>query len=531
MSRPSLLTASMNTTLPHPRQQQKNGTATLASLLEALTAAEVTGPTNIAVAKVRFDSRQVQPGDLFVAISHPGYHQDGHSFVVDALDRGAVGVVVGRPVAVPANVARVVVSDPPRALALLSAAREGWPASRLGIIGVTGTDGKTTTTTLIAGALQALGHTPAHISTVSLGTGAAASSNKSRQSTPEAPEIQRLLARATDHGADYAVIEATSHGLAQDRLYGTEVDVAVYTNITHEHLDYHGSIEEYVAAKARLLALQAPTPGLPAKPHPVAKAAVLNGDDAHCAHLRSLAQVPVMTYGIHQGADVQATSVAYDGLHLTMQVRTPWGSAQLRPQVVGPFNVANVLAALTTMGVLKWPLEAAVKAVRQQDGPPGRMEPIEAGQPFTVIVDYAHTPASLDAVLQALRPLTPGRLIVVFGSAGERDRAKRPMMGRVAAARADFFVLTDEDPRAEDRGRILADIAAGADDAGAHQGTHFLCCPDRRSAIRLAIERAEPGDTVLLAGKGHEQSIITGGHSEPWDDRAVARELLSDHAA
>ena len=384
----------MNTALPHTEQPESGSAPTLAALLDILPDAAVTGPTGVAVADVRFDSRQVQPGDLFVAISHPGYQHDGHNFVPGALDRGAVGVVVGRPVAVPADVAQVVVRDPPRALALLSAARAGWPAARLGIVGVTGTDGKTTTTTLIAGALQELGHTAAHVSTASLGTGAAVLPNKSRQSTPEAPEIQHLLAQATDHGADYAVIEATSHGLAQDRLYGTEVDVAVYTNITHEHLDYHGSIEEYVAAKARLLALQAPLPGVPAKPHPHAKAAVLNADDAHCAHLRSLAQVPVTTYGLHRPADVHAVSTTYDGLRPSVQVRTPWGNAQLRPRVVGPFNVANVLAALTTLGVLGCPLEATVPALCRQAGAPGRMELIEAGQPFAVIVDYAHTPAS-----------------------------------------------------------------------------------------------------------------------------------------
>ncbi len=517
----------MNTALPHTEQPESGSAPTLAALLDILPDVAVTGPTGVAVADVRFDSRQVQPGDLFVAISHPGYQHDGHNFVPGALDRGAVGVVVGRPVAVPADVARVVVRDPPRALALLSAARAGWPAARLGIVGVTGTDGKTTTTTLIAGALQALGHTAAHVSTASLGTGAAVLPNKSRQSTPEAPEIQHLLAQATDHGAEYAVIEATSHGLAQDRLYGTEVDVAVYTNITHEHLDYHGSIEEYVAAKARLLALQAPLPGVPAKLHPRAKGAVLNADDAHCAHLRSLAQVPVTTYGLHRPADVHAVSTTYDGLRPSVQVRTPWGNAQLRPRVVGPFNVANVLAALTTLGVLGCPLEATVPALCRQAGAPGRMELIEAGQPFAVIVDYAHTPASLELVLRALRPLTPGRLIAVFGSAGERDRAKRPMMGRIAATHADFFVLTDEDPRGEDRAAILAEIAAGAAAAGARQGTHFLCCPDRRTAIRRAFERAAAGDTVLLAGKGHEQSIIINGRSHPWDDRAVARELLS----
>ena len=509
------------------KQPESGSAPTLAALLDILPGAVVTGPTGVTVADVRFDSRQVQPGDLFVAISHPGYRHDGHNFVPGALDRGAVGVVVGRPVAVPAGVAQVVVRDPPRAIALLSAARAGWPAARLGIVGVTGTDGKTTTTTLIAGALQALGHTAAHVSTASLGTGAAVLPNKNRQSTPEAPEIQHLLAQATDHGAEYAVLEATSHGLAQDRLYGTEVDVAVYTNITHEHLDYHGSIEEYVAAKARLLGLQSPLPGVPAKLHPRAKATVLNADDAHCAHLRSLAQVPVTTYGRHRPADVQAVSATYDGLRPSVQVRTPWGNAQLRPRVVGPFNVANVLAALTTLGVLGCPFEAAVAAVCRQSGAPGRMELIEAGQPFAVIVDYAHTPASLDLVLRALRPLTPGRLIAVFGSAGERDRAKRPMMGRIAAAHADFFVLTDEDPRGEDRAAILAEIAAGAVAAGARQGTHFLCCPDRRTAIRLAFERATTGDTVLLAGKGHEQSIIINGRSHPWDDRAVARELLS----
>lgn len=498
----------------------------LATLLRALPDAEITGPTNLPVHNVRVDSRQVQPGDLFVAVTHPGYQNDGHKFVTDAISLGAIGVVVDRPLPVPEDRARIIVPETAKALSLLSAASFRWPTAQLGIVGVTGTDGKTTTTTLIAGALLTMGLPTAQVSTVSLGVGNAIESNKSRQSTPDAPTIQRLLARAVKRGITYAVIEATSHGLVQDRLHGTEIDIAVYTNITHEHLDYHGSIEAYVAAKARLLGLQSAIPGVPQKTYPFPKAAVLNADDEYYAHLHSLADVPVTTYGINQCADVRATNIKYDGLRPVIQVRTPWGNARLRPKLLGTFNVANVLASLTTLGLLTESLDASVEALCLQPGVPGRMELIDSHQRFSVIVDYAHTPASLDAVLKVIRRLTRNRLIAVFGSAGERDREKRPMMGRIAAQQADFFVLTNEDPRGEDPTAILEEIAGGAETAGARRQTDFVCEPDRRTAIRLAFERAGPGDTILLAGKGHEQSIILNGHSEPWDERAVARELL-----
>ncbi|MBV9711775.1 MAG: UDP-N-acetylmuramoyl-L-alanyl-D-glutamate--2,6-diaminopimelate ligase, partial [Ktedonobacteraceae bacterium] len=300
-------------------------------------------------------------------------------------------------------------------------------------------------------------------------------------------------------------------------------DVGVITNITHEHLDFHKTIDAYRRAKARLFEMldSSRDKGLGIKP-----VAILNRDDVSYDVLKPYCHVPILDYGIDSPAAVQAIDVQLEPYSTRFRVLLPDAETQIETQLVGRFNVSNCLAAIATAYSLNVPITGIARGLATVTGVTGRMERIDEGQPFTVIVDYAHTPDSLQKVLATLRPLTKGKLLVVFGSAGERDIQKRPAMGQIAAQMSDFFVITDEDPRDEDRATILRDIAAGAEALGKRSGTDFLCIADRTEAIATAFAHARPGDTVLLAGKGHEQSIIIGREKLPWDDRQVAREQL-----
>lgn len=480
---------------------------------------------------VVYDSRSVQPGSLFVAVWHPGYAADRHDFVREAFAAGAAAVVVQREVDVPAGFPLVTVSSTPRALGWLAAAHAGFPAARLGLVGVTGTDGKTTTCSLTTAVLEGAGLITGMVSTVASKGAGALRENLAHTSTPEAVEVQSLLAETVAGGGQRAVLECTSHALDQHRLAGCEVDVAVVTRVTHEHLDYHGTYEAYLEAKAKLLDLLRPDPAHP-KATPFSKAAVLNADDQSYTALAARSQASVIGFGLGaaSGVAVQAVDVRDEGWSTACRVVSPWGEGHLTLPLPGIFNVYNALAAIAAGCTLGAPFESALHALTGHPGVPGRMERIDLGQPFTVIVDFAHTPDALAQALAALRRQTPGKLIAVFGSAGERDRAKRPLMGRVAVAGADYFFLTDEDSRLEDRQQILEEIATGALAAGAGEGRQFTRIADRAEAIDAALRRAGPGDTVLLAGKGHERSIIgaKGGqlYTLPWDEREAAREAL-----
>jgi UDP-N-acetylmuramoyl-L-alanyl-D-glutamate--2,6-diaminopimelate ligase len=326
-----------------------------------------------------------------------------------------------------------------------------------------------------------------------------------------------------DAGITHAVIEATSHGLELQRVRGCCFDVGVVTNITHEHLDFHKTLDAYRRAKARLFEMLEPRRDKGLGCHPVA---ILNRDDVSYEVLKPYCRVPILDYGIDTPASIRAIDIQLGTSSTRFQVVLPDTEYAIETQLVGRFNVSNCLAAIAaaySQGIAIADIAGGLAQVR---GVTGRMERIDEGQPFTVIVDYAHTPDSLAKVLATLRAVTQGKLIVVFGSAGERDRQKRPIMGRIAAQMANFFVITDEDPREEDREGILRDIAKGAEAEGKRQGYDFLCIADRTEAIATAFTHAQAEDTVVLAGKGHEQSIIIGREKLPWDDRQVARELL-----
>lgn len=476
---------------------------------------------HIEIAALSYDSRQVAPGGLFIAV--PGTHTDGRRFLGDAMQRGAVAALGPHIETSDPPLPYIEVDDVRIALANLACAFYRYPAHQLCTIGVTGTDGKTTTSNLISSLLDGAGMRNGLMTTANFKLCGQAWENTTRQSTLEALEIQQFLRRVVDADVKYAVIEATSHGLALQRVRGCAFDVGVVTNITHEHLDFHGTIENYRRAKAQLFEMLDPVrdKGLGIQP-----IAILNRDDASYEVLKPYCAVPILDYGFHQAAAVRAVDVQLQANSTRFRALVPGAEIDAETQLVGRFNVSNCLAAIataTSLGVKPGEIAQGLAGV---SGVTGRMERIDEGQPFTVIVDYAHTPDSLEKVLGILRPLTTGKLMVVFGSAGERDVQKRPIMGRIAAQMADFFVITDEDPREEDREQILREIAHGAESAGKHEGCDFLCIADRTQAIASAFANAQAGDTVLLAGKGHEQSIIIGREKMPWDDRQVARDQL-----
>ena len=485
------------------------------------------------VTSVTADSRTVRAGALFVAIR--GNLADGHDFVALAARSGAVAAIVERPISGVPLVQLVV----DRSRAALAGAAGWWygdPSQELGIVGVTGTDGKTTTSVLAAAALDAAGHRAGLVGTVELRVGGEAEPTREHQTTPEAPELGRLLRAMADGGDAAAVIETTSHGLALERVAGIAYDAAVLTNLSHEHLDLHGSFEEYRAAKLSLferLAERHPAKTAAAAGLAWPRLAVINRDDASADLFVAVSReagATVVTYGAEPGADIRADRIEEDARRLAVAYDAPSGPARLRLRLAGRFNVHNALAVVALgEGLCLDP--AAVRAgIEGVSGIPGRMERIERGQPFTVIVDYAHTPAALETVLDLLAPVAAaggGGLIVVFGSAGERDRAKRSMMGRIAGDRCRVVVVTDEDPRGEDRMAILEAIGRGAEAAGRRRDRDLLLIADRRSAIEAALERARPGDVVLLAGKGHEPSIIGPDGPRPWYEREAVEAALS----
>jgi UDP-N-acetylmuramoyl-L-alanyl-D-glutamate--2,6-diaminopimelate ligase len=491
------------------------------------------GLAEIRVGGVTEDSRHVAPGDLFVAIE--GLHVDGHDFVERAEAAGAAAAIVARPV-VGAALPQLVVGAPPAALADAATWIFGDPSHELGVVGITGTDGKTTTSFLAVAALEAAGLRSGLVGTVATRIGAVQAANPEHTTTPGAPLLQRTLRAMADAGDGVAVVETTSHGLAADRVRGIAYDVAILTNLTHEHLDFHGTWEAYRDAKLSLFERLAvgganPVKELAGRRWP--KAAIVNGDDPNAGAFIGVAQeagARVVTYGTDDAADVRASRVEEDAHGIRVGVEGVAGARTLGLRLAGRFNVHNALAVVALGAVLDLDPEAVADGLSGVPGVPGRMERLDLGQPFGVIVDYAHSPAALEKVLGLLAPTAAargGEMIVVFGSAGERDTEKRPMMGRVAGRLARLVIVTDEDPRGEDREAILDDIARGAEAAGKRRDRDLFLIPDRPAAIEAAFERARPGDIVLLAGKGHERSIIGPDGPVAYDERAAAAAALA----
>jgi len=492
---------------------------------QGIGAVEVRGVTD--------DSRAVAPGALFVAIR--GLHVDGHDHVERAAAAGAAAAIVERAlpeVALP----QLIVDRSPAALASAAAWWYDDPSRGLGVVGITGTDGKTTTSFLAVGALEAAGLSSGLVGTVATQIGRTREPNPEHMTTPGAPSLQRTLRAMVRAGNGVAVVETTSHGLAADRVAGIAYDVGVLTNLSHEHLEFHGSWEAYRDAKLSLferLATGASNPAKTIDGRAWPKAAIVNADDPNAGAFIGVAQeagARIVTYGTDPTADVRATHIEEDAERLRVAYDAPSGPSMLVLRLAGRFNVHNGLAVVALGEVLELDPAAIRAGLESVTGVPGRMERLDAGQPFGVVIDYAHSPAALEKVLGLLAPLAAargGEVIAVFGSAGERDTEKRPTMGRIAGELCRLVVVTDEDPRGEDSRTILDAIARGAEAAGKRRDRDLFVIADRAAAIAAAFERARPGDVVLLAGKGHEQSIIGPAGPVSYDERSAAIAALA----
>ncbi|MDT7536581.1 MAG: UDP-N-acetylmuramoyl-L-alanyl-D-glutamate--2,6-diaminopimelate ligase [Actinomycetota bacterium] len=476
----------------------------LPTLLDAVPGLRVVGAVDgVVVTGVTHDSRAVQPGDLYAAL--PGARAHGADFAADILKAGAVAVLTDDVGADRFPGLPVLVADNPRGV-LGEVAR--WvhddPASGLLLLGVTGTNGKTTTAFLLESGLRAAGHSTALLGTVLTRIGD--DILPSIRTTPEATDLHAMFAVMRERGVTAAAMEVSSHALVLGRVDGLVFDVAAFTNLTQDHLDFHPTMADYEAAKAQLFT--------PAR----SRRGVVNCDDAAGRRIKHADLIPMVTYG--EDADWTATQVDLREDGSTFRLRGPEGvEVRARVQLPGAFNVANAVCAIATLVTAGVPVEHAVRGVGELAGVPGRMERIDMGQPFLAVVDYAHTPDAVATLLSAVRQVTPGRVIVVLGCGGDRDRGKRPLMGRAAAEGADIAILTSDNPRSEDPLAILAEMVAEA--------PHALVEPDRRVAIELAVARAKPGDTVVVAGKGHETGQEVGGVVTHFDDREVLREALS----
>jgi UDP-N-acetylmuramoyl-L-alanyl-D-glutamate--2,6-diaminopimelate ligase len=492
----------------------------LSRLASAVADARVIRGGDAAVTGVTHDSRRVEEGDLFVAV--PGREHDGLSFVVEALSRGATAVAAeAGPVPAAAGVPWLQVPDARIALAVLARAHYHAPDERLRTIGITGTNGKTTTAILLAAACEAAGLPAGVVGTLGrrsrAGAAGAVEFLPGSHTTPEAPELYAALDEMCASGLEAAVLEVSSHALALERVHGMQFDVAVFTNLTRDHLDYHENMENYFAAKARLFA------GLP----PDAAMAV-NLDDPFGTRLTSPSRTRVVTYGRATRADILPLSMESSRAGLRLKLRTPAGELEVNSPLVGLPNVYNILAAMAAATALDLDPEQAAAGIARIGRIPGRAESIEAGQDFLVLVDYAHTDDALVNILGVARELAAKRVIVVFGCGGDRDRTKRPLMGAAAARLADLAILTSDNPRTEDPLSIIDQVAAGFEDRSARAVRKIE--PDRAAAITMAIREAQAGDVVVIAGKGHEPEQILAHGRVPFDDREVAREALQTRA-
>jgi UDP-N-acetylmuramoyl-L-alanyl-D-glutamate--2,6-diaminopimelate ligase len=491
----------------------------LAALVELGLVRRVLGDASVRVRGIKHDSRRVEPGDVFVAIA--GERRHGSEFAPQAIALGASAVLSEQPLSLPVPV--LIADDALVALAALARFLYDDPGAQLEVAGITGTNGKTTTAYLVEAMLNAAGHTPAVLGTINFrGPGGV---REASHTTPMADDLMRLSRWAVETGASHLVLEVSSHGLAMHRVDGLRFDIAAFTNISHDHLDYHGDFAAYARAKRRLFEELAPA------------ASVLNVDDPLGAELAQSARGRILRCSRHVSAQAEVRALSWStGAHgLDARIATPDGECELHSPLVGEHNLENSLVAIGCGLGLGLPLSAIASALASSRGAPGRLERVDHPE-LSVFVDYAHTPDALERVLRALRSISPRRLLVVFGCGGDRDRQKRPVMGRLAGELADIAIATSDNPRSEPPAQILAEIERGiaaagvrplaaAELAGAERG--YAVIDDRRQAIQLAVRAAQPGDTLLIAGKGHEPLQIIGARREPFDDREEARRALA----
>jgi UDP-N-acetylmuramoyl-L-alanyl-D-glutamate--2,6-diaminopimelate ligase len=487
----------------------------LQDLLARLPEAVVSGPADVTVTDVVHDSRAVQPGALFVAIR--GLKDDGNAYVEAALRKGATSVVSEQPAPPGTGTTWVQVGDARRALAVAAAILHGEPAQQLELVGVTGTNGKTTTTYVIDAILREAGRTVGLLGTIEYRIGVQVI--EAVRTTPESSDLQRLFRQMVAAGCSHAVLEVSSHSLVLRRVHGCPFRVAVFTNLTRDHLDFHGDMESYFVAK-RILFDEL----LRADGH-----AIINAEDDWGRKLAdSLTGRNVLTFGLREPADILAVDLDLSLTGTRFRARTPAGTIDIASPLLGLFNVRNMLGAIGAATALGLDAAAIRRALAAFTGVPGRLERVDAGQDFTVVVDYAHTDDGLKNLLETVRALKPRRVITVFGCGGDRDRTKRPLMGAVASRLSDIAIVTSDNPRSEPPESILAEIQRGMN-GGRGAQRHLIV--DRREAITRALELAEPGDAVVIAGKGHETYQVIRDKQLPFDDRQVARDLLARRAA
>lgn len=486
----------------------------LGELVKNLKVLRIDGAQRIEIKGISHDSRTMKPGFLFVAIK--GFKTDGHLYVDDAVKAGSPAVLVQKEVEVPPGITRVLVENTRASLARMAANFYGRPSESIRLVGVTGTNGKTTTTYLISSIYRSAGQKVGLVGTIANYIGDR--KLEVMRTTPEANELQNLLREMVDEGVETAVIEVSSHALSLERVTGCEFDVAVFTNLTQDHLDFHRDMEDYLQAKARLFR----SIGGGVKKWP--KFVVINGDDAYALRIIPEVGVPVITYGLHGDADVKAVDIGASDHGSSFTVVSKQGSVRLNMKLAGLFNVYNTLAAFAVGLGSGFSPDLVARALESVEVVPGRFEIVDCGQDFMVVVDYAHTPDGLENVLKSARVVTSGRLIAVFGCGGDRDRTKRPIMGRIAGLYSDLPIITSDNPRTEDAMRIIGDVEAGI--RGVKEPGQYRVIPDRREAIRAAIMEAHGGDLVLIAGKGHEDYQIVGNLKFHFDDREEARKVL-----
>jgi UDP-N-acetylmuramoyl-L-alanyl-D-glutamate--2,6-diaminopimelate ligase len=492
----------------------------LAALLADVTVLAHHGSLDVEVRRIVSDSRTVEPGDVFVCL--PGYRTEGgetradrHDFIPTALTRGATALVVSRDVAPISGVTIVRVADCWAAIAAMACRFFGQPSHALRMVGVTGTSGKTSTTYFIDSVLRAAGHVTARLGTVEYRIGDDVL--PAAQTTPEAPELQRLLRTAVDRGATAAVMEVSSHALELRRAAGVAFDIGVFTNLSQDHLNFHPDMHHYLRAKGRLFE-ELESGGKPAT-------AVVNVDDPASAHIININRGKLLTYGTHADAHVRARHVAMTLHGVSLRADTPAGPLDVALRHLGEYSVYNALAAAGTGLALGISLDHVRDGLAAAPPVPGRFELVDCGQDFGVVVDYAHKPDALERLLTSARTLKPARLITVFGCGGDRDRGKRPLMGRIATRLSDLVIVTSDNPRSEDPAAIVAEIVGGAA-AVDPDAQRYRTEPDRAAAITLAIHLAQRGDLVLIAGKGHETYQLFADRRAHFDDREVARAAL-----
>ncbi|MCC7362854.1 MAG: UDP-N-acetylmuramoyl-L-alanyl-D-glutamate--2,6-diaminopimelate ligase [Dehalococcoidia bacterium] len=503
---------------------------TLASLLQDIPGARlVRGDTTAVITDVQPDSRRVANGALFVAV--PGFVTDGHNFLPQVANHGAAAVLVQQDRerlwrSIPHGPAVIVVDDSRAALASAAAWFYGHPGRELGVIGITGTDGKTTTSHMLTSVLEAAGARAGRLGTVDVYYPGQSGTVGNRMTTPEATEVQRHLRAMVDAGCTWAIVESTSHGLALHRLDHVEYDISLFTNVTGDHLDFHETFEAYREAKGELFAALET-----AAAKGIRKTAVVNADDPSANFMLGRAPgASQLRFGLEAregDAEILGRNVNLRPDGSDFRIVTPSGMAEASINLPAIFNVSNALAAAAAGYAAGAALPDIARGLAACPGVPGRMERIRAGQPFEVIVDYAHTGDAVRKVLAVLREVCKGKLIIVVGAAGERDPGRRFGVARASAEGADFAIFTNEDPRTEDPAEIVREIGRHAEGAGRVRGQDFIEVEDRGEAINEAMRRAGPGDIVVVAGKGHEQSMVFGTVAHPWDDRDVARRALA----